>query len=292
MQQSVDYFLSYIGGQRGLSIHTVRAYGSDLKQFLDFVQSAGMKSWEGVERETILAFLTKFSERGVAAATMQRFIVSLKVFFRFMRLEQMVEADPTLHLDSPKLWQLIPEVLTVEEVDRLLKAPDTETDLGARDRALFEITYASGLRVSEVCSLNVADVADKSVRVMGKGGKERLVPISDAASDAIDHYLGTFRTERSGRDNPPLFVSIRGKRLERSLIWKRIKFYAKVAGITKTISPHTLRHSFATHLLENGADLRIIQELLGHASIATTNRYTHMSLKHLETSFTTHHPRP
>lgn len=289
MLQSVDYFLSYIGGERGLSIHTVRAYGSDLKQFAMFV---GASSWEGVGRDTILGFLAVLKERGVAAATMQRCIVSLKVFFRFLRSEQMIDADPTLHLDSPKLWQLIPEILTVDEVDRLLAAPDTGSRLGARDRAVLEITYASGLRVSEVCGLNVCDVADRSVRVRGKGGKERLVPLSDAASLAIDHYLLYFRTERTGRDNPPLFVSNRGKRLDRSLIWRRIKFYAKVAGITKTISPHTLRHSFATHLLENGADLRIIQELLGHASVATTDRYTHMSQKHLETAFTLHHPRP
>ena len=292
MQQSVDYFLSYIGGQRGLSVHTVSAYGSDLGQFLAFALKEGACSWEGMEREMVLAFLKRMKDRGVAAATLQRCIVSLKVFFRFLRREQMIGEDPTLHLDSPKLWQLIPEVLSVEEVDLLLGAPDVGSELGARDRAVLELTYASGLRVSEVCSLNVYDVADSSVRVLGKGGKERLVPLNKVASGAIDHYLISFRKGRSGRDNPPLFVSCRGRRIERSLVWKRIKVYARQVGIAKVISPHTLRHSFATHLLENGADLRIIQELLGHASVATTDRYTHMSQKHLQSAFELCHPRP
>ncbi len=291
MKQAVEYFLSYIGGQKGLSRHTVMAYGSDLSQFERFVSAMGRTSWDKVCRGDILDFLEQVNGENRASSSIQRMVVSIKVFFRFLRREQMIPEDPTLYLDSPKLWQLIPEVLTVDEVNCLLAAPDVKTAVGARDKAILEITYASGLRVSEVCSLNVSDVSDQSVRVLGKGNKERLVPIAQAAIDVIDHYLLTFRHEKIRRDNPPLFVTKSGRRIERSLVFRRVKFYASVAGITKIISPHTLRHSFATHLLENGADLRIIQELLGHASVATTDRYTHLSQKHVETAFEKCHPR-
>ncbi|MES2121189.1 MAG: tyrosine-type recombinase/integrase, partial [Chlamydiota bacterium] len=197
--------------------------------------------------------------------------------------------DVTLHLDSPKMWQLIPEVLTVSEVNALLHAPNPEEFAGARDQAVLLVLYASGLRVSEVCGLNLQDVDDQVVRVKGKGGKERIVPIAQVATSAIDHYLVRFRKES---DFPALFVTEKNRRIDRTLVWKRVKFYAKAAGIQKSISPHTLRHSFATHLLENGADLRVIQEMLGHANIATTDRYTHISTQHLADAFNAFHPRP
>jgi integrase/recombinase XerD len=219
-------------------------------------------------------------------------LVAVKVFFRFLKKEDFVELDVTRHLESPKLWQLIPEVLTIGEVDLLLKAPDGETPLGARDKAILEVLYASGLRVSELCGLNIHDVDEACVRVKGKGGKERLVPIAKVALDAVDRYLAQHRGEVGGEKEIPLFVSRKGKRIDRSDVWKRVKFYAKRAGIAKRISPHTLRHSFATHLLENGADLRVIQEMLGHAHISTTDHYTHISQLHLSQAFSAFHPRP
>jgi integrase/recombinase XerD len=179
-------------------------------------------------------------------------------------------------------------VLSVGEVTALLAQPNPEERIGARDKAMLEVLYASGLRVSELCGLNIQDVGEEAVRVKGKGSKERVVPIAKSALNTVDHYLGKFREDKEGA----LFLGSQGKRLDRITVWSRVKFYAKKAGITKSISPHTLRHSFATHLLENGADLRVIQEMLGHANIGTTDRYTHISRKHLHEAFERFHPRP
>lgn len=235
-----------------------------------------------------MSFFRLFKERGYASSSLCRTLVAIKVFFRFLKREGIISLDPTLHLDSPKFWQLIPEVLTIEEASRLLAQPYPRTSTGARDKAILETLYASGLRVSELCGLNIQDVGDDAVRVKGKGSKERIVPIAPSALSAIDHYLGKFREDKEGA----LFIGTKGKRVDRVAVWSRVKFYAKKAGITKKISPHTLRHSFATHLLENGADLRVIQEMLGHASISTTDRYTHISHKHLHDAFEKFHPRP
>ena len=211
------------------------------------------------------------------------------MLFRFIKKEGGISSDPSVLLDSPKLWQLIPEVLTESEVNRLLEMPDLNTEEGTRDRAILETFYATGIRVSELCSLNIYDVGDSEVRVIGKGGKERVVPIGEEALNAIDRYLSEYRNEKG--DNLPLFLSKKGKRMRRESVWERIKTYAYSAEITKTISPHSLRHSFATHLLDHGADLRIIQELLGHSDIGTTDRYTHLSKKRLFDAFDKFHPR-
>lgn len=214
-------------------------------------------------------------------------LISLKVFFRFLYREKIIEKDISQSMESPKLWQLIPEVLTLEEVERLLNASPVQTYLGARDRAILEVLYASGLRVSEVCSLTLHCVGEDALRVLGKGGKERVVPVGKKALNALDHYL----CFRDHFQSETLFLSQKGKALDRVIIWRMIKHYAKQAGIQKSISPHTFRHSFATHLLENGADLRVIQEMLGHASIATTDRYTHVTASRLHSSFSQFHPR-
>ncbi len=287
----LEGFLAYVGGQRALSLHTVSAYRSDLLQLAAFLTERGI-SWEEVRRSEILLFLERVKKKGRSAASLQRMMVSLKVFFRFLLKEGNICEDPTLYLESAKLWERLPDVLQIDEVRRLLETFDTGTSQGARDRALFELLYASGLRVSEVCALSLADLSEGCVRVLGKGRKERLVPVSKRAEKAIDHYLLNFRNQRCGCDNPPLFTTKRGRRVDRTSVWLRIKAAAKAAGICKNISPHTLRHSFATHLLENGADVRVIQELLGHASVATTDRYTHLSNKFIEEAFDAFHPRP
>ncbi len=281
-------FLSYLGAEKGLSPNTLESYARDLRFLFQFLHARQLSS--SLSNTThILAFLAEMKDKKYAAASLCRLVVSLKMFFRYLKKEEIIQQDPTSHLDSPKFWQLIPEVLTIEEVTKLLTMADTGCLIGARDQAILEVLYASGLRVSEVCQLNLFDVADDYVRVKGKGNKERVVPIAKKAVLAIDFYLSNFR--KNSDKEEALFLSTKGKRIDRITIWSRIKFYAKKAQISKNISPHTLRHSFATHLLENGADLRVIQEMLGHASIGTTDRYTHISHKHLHEAFNQFHPR-
>lgn len=285
MEREIADFLSYLGSEKGLSPHTLAAYGRDLHSYAQFSQG---KKVDEVSAEQIIEYFQTLKTKGIASSSLCRALVAVKVFFRFLKREKIISQNPTVFLESPKMWQLIPEVLTVEEVTRFLEMPDISTEIGARDKAIFMVMYASGLRVSELCSLNTGDVSDDQVRVKGKGNKERVIPIAAAAVAAVDDYLTRFRTEGDG----PLFLSRQGKRMDRVALWERVKFYGKKAGITKVISPHTLRHSFATHLLENGADLRIIQEMLGHSNIATTDRYTHVSRKHLHAAFEKFHPKP
>lgn len=288
MLSYVDDFLSCLASEKGLAQNTLVSYRRDLDMFLALLKKRSVLHLKEVREEDVIAFLAQMRADHYATSSICRSLVAVRVFFRFLKREGSVERDITLHLDAPKMWQLIPEVLTTSEVDALLNAPDLNAFSGARDRALFLVLYASGLRVSEVCGLNLQDVDDQVVRVKGKGGKERIVPIAPAAVAAIDHYLVHFRKE----EGSALFVTEKNRRIDRILVWKRVKVYAKRAGINKPISPHTLRHSFATHLLENGADLRVIQEMLGHANIATTDRYTHISTQHLSDAFNAFHPRP
>lgn len=288
MNSWIADFLAYLGSEKGLAQNTLIAYKRDLLLFSEFVE----KNKGDLSKEWLLAFLETLHQKNLASSSVCRHLISLKVFFRFLKKEKRIEDNPAEWLDMPRVWQLIPEVLTVEEVDRLLQVPSLETFEGSRDKALLDVIYASGLRVSEVCGLDLYDVGDLQVRVKGKGGKERIVPIAERAIKSLDYYLTHFRDQIPDLEERALFVDKAGKRVTRYLIWARIKYYAKKAGLLKRISPHTLRHSFATHLLENGADLRVIQEMLGHASIATTDRYTHISQKHLENAFSAFHPRP
>jgi integrase/recombinase XerD len=292
MQHLIEDFLSYLGSEKGLAQNTLVSYRRDVEMFVRLLKQRQILSFDRVSEEEIIAFLTALKNQEYATSSICRAMVAVKMLFRFLKRERAIAKDVTLHLDSPRMWQLIPEVLTIAEVDALLKAPDPSTLMGARDKALLQVIYASGLRVSEVCGLNLQDVDDRIVRVRGKGGKERLVPIATSAVDAIDHYLLHYRSHSDSDKQTALFVSKKGKRIDRILVWRRIKLYAKAAMISKEISPHTLRHSFATHLLENGADLRVIQEMLGHSNIATTDRYTHISQRHLVEAFKAFHPRP
>lgn len=289
MDGVISDFISYLSSERGLARNTLAAYGRDLKGFARFLESRRIGDFALVTEGEIVLFLAHLKSRRYASSSLCRALVAVKVFFRFLKRERLIKEDAAVNLDTPKLWQLIPEVLTMAEVEGLLAAPDVTTAQGARDRAILEVIYASGLRVSEVCGLNINDVDDGFVRVKGKGGKERLVPIAAPAIKSIDRYLTEFRKKE---DADPLFLSSKGNRIDRIYVWERIKIYATKAGITKNISPHTLRHSFATHLLENGADLRVIQEMLGHSNIATTDRYTHISTQHLTDAFEAFHPRP
>lgn len=280
-------FLSYIASEKGLAIHTIEAYERDLRSFLSFTEK---KKLSRLKRSEIVAFMEVMKEKGYASSSLYRTFVSLKVFFRFLKREGWISEDPTHLIDSPKFWQLIPEVMSEREISLLLDQPDMESEVGKRDKAVLEVLYATGMRVSELCDLNIHDVDENIVRVKGKGGKERVIPIAPVAVEALDFYL-SHRSDIKKLSDEPLFVTKKGKRMGRTGVWSLVKRYAKAAGIRKVVSPHTLRHSYATHLLDHGADLRVIQELLGHADISTTDRYTHLSNQHLYKAFDSFHPR-
>ena len=291
--QNIDFqiraFLAYIESEKGLSSNTVEAYSRDIRYFKDFLSKKSISRFEDVKQADVIEYLS-FLKTKYASSSIYRSFVAIKVLFRFLKKENAIKKDITLYLDLPKIWQFLPSVMTYQEVDSLLNQIKTEDFVGARDKAILELLYATGIRVSECCSLKILDVNDDFIKVMGKGKKQRLVPIGKKAIEAIDHYLLNFRNEVKGLDY--LFISKGGKKINRVTIYNRIKLYAKGANIKKNISPHTLRHSFATHLLENGADLRLIQDMLGHADISTTDRYTHISKAHLKRAFESFHPRP
>lgn len=290
MDEQIRDFLSYIASEKGVTTNTVEAYGRDVSKFARFLQSIEVVSVEAITQEHCIKFLSYLQGKGYAAASICRALIAIKVFFRFLKREGAIEVNIMHYFETPKLWQLIPDVLSIEEIERLLAQPDTETLIGSRDKAILEVLYASGLRVSEICTLGIYDIDDHFLKVMGKGRKERMVPVGRQALAAVDHYLTNYRTAYDSEHNHTLFLSKKGQPIDRTAVWKMIKQYGKQAGITKNISPHTLRHSFATHLLDNGADLRVIQEMLGHASISSTDRYTHISRSHLQKAFDACHP--
>lgn len=276
-------FLNFLKIEKNLSANTIECYGRDLKTFLKYIQTDLLK----VTEDHIYNYLKWLNQRNLASSTIFRFMMSLKIFFRFLRKEKILDLE--FHFESPKLWQLIPDVLTYEEILSLFKECDQSSFIGMRDLAILELLYASGLRVSELCQLKIKDVSNGLIKVKGKGNKERIVPYGKKADQRVKVYISQYRSTPDL--NAFLFVSRNKRVLDRIAVWQRVKVYAKKAGIIKEISPHTFRHSFATHLLENGADLRIIQELLGHESIATTDRYTHISQNKLQKAFKSFHPR-
>lgn len=281
-------FLDYIRSEKGLSPNTIEAYERDVRAFAAHL---AVKDWKQVTPEAIFSFSESLKKGSYASSSICRILIAVKVFFRFLKKEGVISSDLERYFETPKLWQLIPEVLSSEEVEALLAQPKTDDPMGARDRAILELLYATGMRVSELCQLRITDLDDQFVKVKGKGKKERIIPVGKRATQAVDYYLIHFRGE-ADEENAPLFLSPRGKPIDRITVWNRVKIYARSAGIAKSISPHTLRHSFATHLLENGADLRLIQDMLGHEDIGTTDRYTHVTGKRLKAAFNAFHPRP
>ncbi len=289
LKDDVDDFLVYISSEKGLAANTIEAYQRDIKGFCTHLDQCHVADFSNVTEEHIVQFLAHLTNRHYATSSISRALIAIKVLFRFLKREGIIPVNIALFLESPKLWQLIPEVLSIEEIERLLSQPILTTHKGARDRAILELLYACGLRVSEVCTLNIKDVDDTFLRIKGKGSKERLIPLGRKALEAVDYYLVHYRDQLPNQEI--LFVSKRGQPISRFSVWKMIKNYAKQAHISKNISPHTMRHSFATHLLDNGADLRVIQELLGHSSISSTDRYTHVSSSQLQSAFYTFHSR-
>lgn len=288
MEEHLQNFLAYLTTERILSPNTIEAYGRDIRAFFTFLKEKGVGLGE-VGKEEIFSFLQRQKAAKYASSSICRRLIALKVFFRFLKKEGSISKDISSYFEMPRLWQLLPEVMTMEEVETLLHAIDPIDEISARDRAILELIYATGMRVSECCSLKKKDLSENFVKVEGKGRKERVVPVGTKALASIQTY---FSFRKAAEDNSPLFTSKSGKPIDRVTIYRRLTHYAKKAGIAKTISPHTLRHSFATHLLENGADLRLIQEMLGHEDIATTDRYTHINDTRLQKVFHSLHPRP
>jgi len=291
MDRELQDFATYLLSEKGLSQHTLEGYQRDVSHFFIILKKKGILDLKDVQQQHIIDFLAFKKDKHYAPASISRALIAIKVFFRFLKREGYLEINPAYLLESPKIWQLIPEVLSPAEIEAILDYPDPSHRAGARDRAILEVLYACGLRVSELCGLKIMDLDETFIRVKGKGGKERLVPIGRKASVAIDAYLN-FRNEEDSERKGALFLGRQGRPIDRVTVWTIVKKYARLAGISKVIFPHTFRHTFATHLLDNGADLRVIQELLGHASITSTDRYTHISRTHLHQAFQDFHPRP
>ena len=296
MQELVDSFLSYLSVERSLSKNTIISYRRDLGKYIKYLEGSRINSLSVTSRNNITDFMFSLKDKGLSAGSIARNLVAIKVFYRFLVRERILKFDPSGLLDSPKLWKRIPDVLSLSEVMALLGAPDLSQPQGIRDRAIFELLYATGLRVSEAVNLKVQDLNLDAgfLRCIGKGSKERIVPLGKQAISALQSYLEKVRPQllKNLSANSTLFLSRLGKQLSRQSFWKLIKHYARRSGIKKDIRPHTLRHSFATHLLEGGADLRSVQEMLGHADISTTQVYTHIDKNRLKLIHKTYHPRP
>ncbi len=294
MKKYLEGFLEYLKFEKGLSENTLEAYGRDLAKFLTYLKQQEIKHPGEVKRSHILDFLSYLLDEGAAFSSSARNLSSIKSFFRFLVLEGHININPADNLDSPKIHRKLPEVLTVEEIDRLMSVPNVVTPIGLRDRAMFELMYATGLRVSELLSLDVDDInlSEGYVRCLGKGRKERIVPVGQTASFWVERYIGRSRQKLiKGASIRVLFVNANGRRLTRQGFWKILNKHVDQSDIKKEVTPHTLRHSFATHLLENGADLRSVQEMLGHADISTTQIYTHLTKIHLREVYQRSHPR-
>ncbi|MGD0651560.1 MAG: site-specific tyrosine recombinase XerD [Verrucomicrobiia bacterium] len=295
MNHLVDAFLDHLTVERGLAANTRTAYCTDLSQFVSFLRRHRIDQINSVQRQHITDYLMEQRNRGLTARSVSRHLAAIRMFCRFLFREKILATDITQTIDSPKLWHTLPHTLDYQEVERLLAAPPTCAKLGLRDKAMLELMYATGLRVSEVAKLTLSEINFEAgfLRTVGKGSKERIVPVGKQAICWVQRYLQETRplVGKDGRNRAEVFLSTRGGPLSRKTIWHLIKKYARHAGITKNITPHTLRHSFATHLLDNGADLRVIQEMLGHADISTTQIYTHVDQGRLKDTHYRFHPR-
>lgn len=296
MNDYIEDFLHYLIVERGLAENTIASYKRDLTSYARFLEEKyQIQKPATIQRNHILQFLANLKDEGKSTRTLARHVASIRSFHHFLLRDQIVDHDPTEHVENPQIEQKLPKVLHVEEVDALLAAPDISKPLGMRDKAMLEIMYATGMRVSELINLRLGDIHLEMgfVRVFGKGNKERIVPLGKPAIQATSRYLSEGRPKlyRSKYRNDVLFLNHHGKPLSRQGFWKILKSTAKKAGIHKELTPHTLRHSFATHLLENGADLRAVQEMLGHADISTTQIYTHVTKTRLKDVYEKFHPR-
>lgn len=295
MKALIVEFLNYVSVERGLAKNTLVAYERDLGAYVQYLQrTAGVKDPDGIKHQHIGAYMLVQKKNKMAATSICRSLAAIRMFHRFLVRESFAKEDPTGLVDTPKLWHRIPDVLTQHEVTAMIDAACGKDAQSVRDRAMLELFYASGLRVSELVALRLEDVNLETgvVLCMGKGSKERLIPVGGKAREALEAYLGKARAKLlKGRAEGTIFISRIGKKMSRQSAWKIIKTYARKAGVKKNIKPHTMRHTFATHLLEHGADLRSVQEMLGHADISTTQIYTHVDKERLRRVHKEFHPR-
>ncbi|MBU1042944.1 MAG: site-specific tyrosine recombinase XerD [Candidatus Omnitrophica bacterium] len=295
LEKYIDEFLDYLSLERGLSKNTISSYRRDLNKFAAFALVNDLANVMNPTRDDFLNYIYSLKEADLKSSSIARNIVALKVFYRYLVSQRYILTDPTELLESPKLWKYLPEVLSIAEVEQFLEVIRGPKVKHLRDKACFEILYATGMRVSEVVNLKLSDIDINLgiLRCIGKGQKERIVPMGSLARQALSQYLEQARPILlKNNDSKNIFLSKNGSGISRQMIWKQIQQYALLANITKHISPHTLRHSFATHLLEKGADLRIVQELLGHSNISTTQLYTHLNKDRLKSIHHKFHPRP
>ncbi len=288
-------FLSYIRIEKGLSGNTVESYRNDLTRYLSYLEDNNIHKTNHITLNILREFLAQLLRNQISVSSVKRCISSIRHFHKFLLMEGLTDTNPTTYIETPRGWRRLPKTLSLSEVDSLLIQPDKNINEGIRDSAMIELLYATGLRVSELISMKHSNINLEVgfIITVGKGGKERIVPAGDYALDKIKLYIKEARPHiLKERPSPYLFVTNRGKGMTRQSFWKIIKKYARRAGIEKDISPHTLRHSFATHLLERGADLRSVQMMLGHSDISTTQIYTHISRERLKKIHTECHPRP
>lgn len=294
MEQLLDQFLNYLTVERGLSPNTLDSYSRDLIKYLDYLSTKGIKDISKTSDLTIISFIATLKNGGLSNRSVARNLTSIRMFYKFLTEDHHINDNPTLNIETPKRELRLPQVLSIEEVDVLLQQPDSSTSLGLRDAAFLELLYATGLRASEIISLALNDINLEAGYLIasGKGSKERLIPIGEVAQNMIKKYLKNSRpTLLKNKQSHHLFTTRSGKSMTRQGFWKLIKKYALAAGIRKKITPHTLRHSFATHLLERGADLRSVQMMLGHADISSTQIYTHVTTERLKKIHNQYHPR-
>jgi integrase/recombinase XerD len=300
MRDLINAFMNYLAVEKGFSANTVGAYRNDLDQLNDFIEgmasAKGFKAeWLSVDRNLLINYIIDLKDRNYASATVARKVAAVKSFFAFLVAEKKIQNDPTENISSPKVNKSLPKPLSLTEIDVLLAEPaKSSTPEAMRDVAMLELLYASGMRVSELIDLNVNDINLKAgfVRCLGKGSKERIIPIHDRAVRSVKEYISEARPHLlKGKEEQALFLNRRGDRLTRQGFWLILKGHAKAAGIKKVVTPHTLRHSFATHILSGGADLRAVQELLGHANISSTQIYTHLTSEHVRHAYDKAHPR-
>lgn len=294
MDKLIDRFIHYLAVERGLSKNTLESYQRDLIGYTNFLKKGGVWDVNQTRRANVISYLAELQKNGRATSTISRNLASIRAFYGFLLRDGLIDGDPTANLESPKIEKRLPNVLSVKDVEALLDAPDLKESAGLRDKAMLELLYATGIRVSELVSLNIDDINLNMgfLKCYGKGAKERIIPLGSVALKFLQDYTSRSRKQLlRNQEETSLFLNHHGQRLTRQGFWKIIKKYAKQANIKKDITPHTLRHSFATHLLENGADLRSVQEMLGHADISTTQIYTHITKSRLKEVYAKTHPR-
>jgi integrase/recombinase XerD len=294
MQELIDAFLNYLVVERGFAKNTICSYRGDLQLYKDYLAQRKIDTISKSDRAEISNFMLSQKEKGLSANSIARRLAAIKSFYRFLVRERVIKSDPTDLMETPKLWKKIPETLSVDEAEALIMQPDARDKIGIRDRAILDIMYSTGMRVSEVVNLKIDNINFDMgfVRCIGKGNKERIIPLGRQARQAIRKYLQTSRPNLTKKSTDILFLNRFGRNISRQSLWKMVKRYARSARIKKQLRPHILRHSFASHLLERGADLRSVQEMLGHSDISTTQIYTHVNKDRLKTIHKMFHPRP